>query len=94
MRYYYGSEEALDYHQVNEAVEAVFREHARGHVQMPPKVYITFDHGDFRTMPAYVPALGIAGVKIVNPGPASEGHCALIQLGDEPRDITIKIISL
>lgn len=69
MRYYYGSEEALDYHQVNEAVEAVFREHARGHVQMPPKVYITFDHGDFRTMPAYVPALNIAGVKIVNVHP-------------------------
>jgi alanine dehydrogenase len=36
---------------------------------MPPKVYITFEHGDFRTMPAYVPALGIAGVKIVNVHP-------------------------
>ena len=69
MRYYYGSEEALDYHQVNEAVEAVFREHARGHVQMPPKLYITFEHGDFRTMPAYVPALDMAGVKIVNVHP-------------------------
>jgi alanine dehydrogenase len=69
MRYYYGSEESLDYHQVNEAVEAVFREHARGHVQMPPKLYITFDHGDFRTMPAYVPALDMAGVKIVNVHP-------------------------
>jgi alanine dehydrogenase len=71
MRYYYGSEESLDYHQVNEAVEAVFREHARGHVQMPPKLYITFEHGDFRTMPAYVPALGMAGVKIVNVHPGN-----------------------
>jgi alanine dehydrogenase len=69
MRYYHGSEEALDYRQVNDAVEAVFREHARGHVQMPPKLYITFPHGDFRTMPAYVPALDIAGVKIVNVHP-------------------------
>jgi alanine dehydrogenase len=69
MRYYHDSEEGLDYREVNKAVEAVFREHARGHVQMPPKVYITFEHGDFRTMPAYVPALGIAGVKIVNVHP-------------------------
>jgi alanine dehydrogenase len=71
MRYYYGSEETLDYREVNRAVEAVFREHARGHVQMPPKVYITFEHGDFRTMPAYVPALGMAGVKIVNVHPGN-----------------------
>ena len=69
MRYYYGSEESLDYAEVNAAVEAVFREHARGHVQMPPKVYITFEHGDFRTMPAYVHALDMAGVKIVNVHP-------------------------
>jgi alanine dehydrogenase len=71
MRYYYGSEESLDYEGVNRAVEAVFREHARGHVQMPPKVYITFEHGDFRTMPAYVPALGMAGVKVVNVHPGN-----------------------
>jgi alanine dehydrogenase len=69
MRYYHDSEVGLDYREVNKAVEAVFREHARGHVQMPPKVYITFEQGDFRTMPAYVPALGIAGVKIVNVHP-------------------------
>ena len=69
MRYYHDSEERLDYREVNQVVEAVFREHARGQVQMPPKVYITFEHGDFRTMPAYVPALGIAGVKIVNVHP-------------------------
>ncbi|MDD1656941.1 MAG: metallophosphoesterase [Methanomicrobiales archaeon] len=36
----------------------------------------------------------VDGVRIVNPGPASEGHCAMIQLGDEPRDITIKILSV
>jgi alanine dehydrogenase len=74
MRYYYGSEESLDYGEVNRAVEAVFREHARGHVQMPPKVYITFPHGDFRTMPAYVPALDIAGVKVVNVHTGNRAH--------------------
>jgi hypothetical protein len=36
----------------------------------------------------------VDGVRIVNPGPASEGHCAMIQLGDEPRDITIKILDV
>jgi len=71
MRYYYGAEKSLDYGTVNQAVEAVFQEHARGHVQMPPKVYITFDHGDFRTMPAYVPSLDMAGVKIVNVHPGN-----------------------
>jgi alanine dehydrogenase len=38
---------------------------------MPPKLYITFPHGDFRTMPAYVPVLDIAGVKIVNVHPGN-----------------------
>lgn len=69
MRYYPTPEQGLDLMAVNEAVEQVFAEHGRGAVQMPPKVYITFDTGDFRTMPAYVPALGMAGVKIVNVHP-------------------------
>ena len=58
------------YAEVNPAIEAAFAEHGRGNVQMPPKVYVTFfENGDFRTMPAYLPALGIAGVKIVNVNP-------------------------
>jgi len=36
---------------------------------MPPKMYVTFPSGDFRTMPAYIPSLGIGGVKIVNVHP-------------------------
>lgn len=42
---------------------------------MPPKMYITLPQGDFRTMPAYLPSLGIAGVKVVNvhPGNPSRG---------------------
>jgi alanine dehydrogenase len=69
MKYLTGCEKGLDYSLVNRAVEAAFADHGRGEVQMPPKVYITLPKGDFRTMPAYLPSLGIAGVKIVNVHP-------------------------
>jgi alanine dehydrogenase len=55
--------------EVIEAVEEAFREKGEGKVQMPPKVYVSFEKGDFRTMPAYLPAMGAAGVKIVNVHP-------------------------
>jgi alanine dehydrogenase len=69
MRYYPTPEAGLDLREVNRAVEEAFAEHGRGNVQMPPKVYITFEHGDFRTMPGYIPSLNIAGVKVVNVHP-------------------------
>jgi alanine dehydrogenase len=69
MRYYPTPEAGLDLHEVNRAIEEAFAEHGRGNVQMPPKVYVTFDHGDFRTMPGYIPSLNIAGVKVVNVHP-------------------------
>ncbi|HMA04968.1 MAG TPA: metallophosphoesterase [Methanomicrobiales archaeon] len=34
------------------------------------------------------------GVMVVNPGPASEGHCALVTLGDESRDIRIELLTV
>jgi alanine dehydrogenase len=40
---------------------------------MPPKSYVIFPHGDFRSMPGYVPELGMAGVKIVNVHPQNPG---------------------
>ena len=61
----------LDIGLVNRAVESAFADHGNGLVQMPPKVYITLPDGDFRTMPAYLPTLGIAGVKIVNVHPGN-----------------------
>jgi alanine dehydrogenase len=73
MNYYPVPERGLDLKLVNDAIEEVFAEHGRGDVQMPPKVYITLDTGDFRTMPAYVPALDMAGVKIVNVHPGNPG---------------------
>ena len=69
MEYYTDTDMGLDIAQVNSAVESAFADHGRGLVQMPPKVYITLPDGDFRTMPAYIPSLSIAGVKIVNVHP-------------------------
>jgi alanine dehydrogenase len=69
MKYYAAPAASLEIHEVNDAIEEIFAEHGRGKVQMPPKLYVTLPKGDFRTMPAYVPALSIAGVKIVNVHP-------------------------
>jgi alanine dehydrogenase len=55
--------------EVIEVVEEAFKQKGEGGVQMPPKVYISFERGDFRTMPAYLPAMRAAGVKIVNVHP-------------------------
>lgn len=69
MQYFTDTDMGLDLAQVNLSVESAFADHGRGLVQMPPKVYITLPEGDFRTMPAYLPSLSIAGVKIVNVHP-------------------------
>jgi len=71
MFYYQNPAEGLDIREVNRLVEEAFAEHGRGRVQMPPKIYVTFDQGDFRTMPAYIPSLSLAGVKIVNVHPGN-----------------------
>jgi Icc-related predicted phosphoesterase len=34
------------------------------------------------------------GVTVVNPGPASEGNCALIHFGDEAKEFTIELLTL
>ncbi|QSZ68258.1 metallophosphoesterase [Methanofollis aquaemaris] len=36
----------------------------------------------------------VDGVKIVNPGPASEGNCAMLTFGDEPGEITIELLTV
>jgi len=59
----------LSMREVMDAVESAFRYKALGKVQMPPKLYVTFPKGDFRTMPCYIPELGFGGVKIVNVHP-------------------------
>jgi alanine dehydrogenase len=59
----------LSMKEVMDAVEGAFRYKALGRVQMPPKIYVTFPKGDFRTMPCYIPDLGFGGVKVVNVHP-------------------------
>lgn len=71
MRYLANPAANVDRRRVNDAIEEVFASHGRGETQMPPKVYVTLPEGDFRTMPAYVPALSTAGVKIVNVHPGN-----------------------
>jgi len=36
----------------------------------------------------------VEGVKIVNPGPAMDGHCAMIHFGTDARDINIELLTV
>ncbi len=38
--------------------------------------------------------LDLEGVKIVNPGPAMDGHCAMIHFGTEAKDIRIELLTV
>ena len=64
-------EAILKIDEVMDAVETAFKEKALGYVQMPPKVYITYEkyNGDLRAMPSYLERLGISAVKVVNVHP-------------------------
>ena len=61
--------ELLDIGEVMGIVEQAFRDYATGRAQMPAKVYIQLEKGDFRAMPGAVP--GAVGVKWVNVHPAN-----------------------
>ncbi len=82
MQYFTDTEKTIDLREVNRAIESAFADHGRGLVQMPPKVYVTLPDGDFRTMPAYLPSLSLAGVKVVNvhPGNPSRGLLTVMAL--------------
>ncbi len=64
-------QELLSMENVLDAVEDAFRQKGMGEVVMPSKVYVNLEryHGDFRAMPAYLPSIDAAGVKIVNAHP-------------------------
>ena len=64
-------QELLSMKEILEAVEEAFKQKGIGQVVMPPKVYVRLEryHGDFRAMPAYLPKIDAAGVKIVNAHP-------------------------
>jgi len=59
--------ELIDMNSVIQSVEGAFRDLYYGKAQMPAKVYIAVEKGDFRAMPAALP--GAAGVKWVNVHP-------------------------
>ena len=80
-------------------VEKAFRDYGNKQVQMPPKGYLNFEiyHGDLRAMPAYLPDLDIAGVKIVNCHPENRKYdlptaMALIILNDPKTGAPISIM--
>ncbi len=54
------------------AIEKAFMLYGEGKVQMPPKVYLSFDKGDLRCMPVYLPSMKAAGVKNVNAHPGNK----------------------
>jgi alanine dehydrogenase len=60
------------------AVETAFRLYGGGEAQMPAKVYLSFDQGDLRCMPAFLPSMKIAGVKNVNVHPLNRGIPAVM----------------
>ena len=53
-------------------VEEAFKLYGQGQVQMPAKMYLYFDKGDLRCMPAYIGSIGMAGVKNVNVHPLNK----------------------
>jgi ornithine cyclodeaminase/alanine dehydrogenase len=62
--------------EVIEALEVAFREKGEGRVEMPPKPGIHPGAGDnfIHAMPAYIPALGSAGVKWVSGFPGNQAR--------------------
>jgi alanine dehydrogenase len=51
-------------------MEETFRLHGLKKIQLPPKKYLTFQKGDLRSMPVYIPGkMDIAGIKAVNVHP-------------------------
>ena len=65
-------EDVLNMRDCVSIVEEAFRLYGQGHVQMPPKMYLTFEKGDLRCMPAYIGSIGMAGVKNVNVHPLNK----------------------
>jgi len=57
------------------AVEKAFVEHGKGNIEMPPKIGVHPRAGTFiHAMPAYVPALGVCGMKWVSGYPENSGR--------------------
>lgn len=64
------------------AVRAALEAHGRGETVMPPKIYLDLPQGDLRAMPAYLPGLCAAAIKLINvhPGNPARGLPSVIGL--------------
>ncbi len=83
----------LNMKDVMNAVERAFELHAKGLVQMPPKVYLSFEKGDLRAMPAQVGKY--AGVKWVNSHPYNKNLptvMALLILNDPENGYPLSVM--
>jgi alanine dehydrogenase len=60
-------EQLIDMEEAVNAVEEAFKLYSLGKASMPPKVYLEFQKGDLRAMPAHI--MGYAGIKWVNSHP-------------------------
>jgi Icc-related predicted phosphoesterase len=38
--------------------------------------------------------MDIDGVKVINPGPAMDGYCAMLHFGNEARDIKVELLTV
>ena len=86
--------------EVMTAVEAAFKAHGLGRVQMPSKVYLDFARyrGDLRAMPAYIEEMEMAGVKVVNshadnPMSGLPAVAAVLVLNDPKTGMALAILS-
>lgn len=62
-------EKIFDLKNAISVVEKVLKLYAENKTQMPAKIYLDFEKGDFRCMPAYIPSLKVGGLKVVNVHP-------------------------
>ncbi|MEM2915479.1 MAG: ornithine cyclodeaminase family protein, partial [Candidatus Bathyarchaeia archaeon] len=64
-------EPLLSMKEVMQAVDVAFKEKGLGHVQMPPKMFLSFKkyNGDLRVMTSYLERLETSAVKAVNSHP-------------------------
>ena len=98
MKYYPNPGRSIDLKRLNSLIEEIFSEHGKSAVSMPPKVYVKLPKGDFRTMPAYIPSMDMAGVKIVNVHPENQKYglptvMALTVILDTEKGIPLAVLN-
>ncbi len=84
--------------EIIESVEAAFREHGEGHVEMPPKPGVHTQPDAFiHAMPAYIPALHSVGIKWVGGYPENQKRglpyiTGLLILNDDQTGVPLAVM--